>query len=207
MPPHGFLGSIAILSCGLAHHAAEAAPVAEMTAATIRDLGLQAALPTPEPPLSGSSWHLPDVVLWLVVAGAVTVLLYSLVGLRWRGQMDAITQAAVRDVAAGDPSDHLGRAEQFAQQGLFVQAMHELLLEGFRLIRARAEERVADSLTSREILRRALLPEQGVACLRDIIMRVEWTYFGAHAATRDDYQACRANFDTLRAVLHPAANA
>ena len=31
--------------------------------------------------------------------------------------------------------------------------------------------------------------------------------FGAHAATRHDYQACRANFDTLRAVLHPAANA
>lgn len=178
----------------------------DMTAATIRDLDLQAALPTPEP-LSHFSLQLPDVVLWLVVAGAVAVLLYCLKDLRWRSQMGAIERAAAQEEAAGDLANHLGRAEQFAQQGLFVQAMHELLLEGFRLIRARAEERVADSLTSREILRRTPLPEQGLASLRDIIMRVEWTYFGAHAATRADYQACRENFDTLQAVLHPAANA
>jgi hypothetical protein len=209
LPPQRSPGSIAFLVCGMLQSTAVAAPagsVEDMAAATIRDLGLQAQLPTYEPPHEFAI-QLPEVILWAVVAIAVAVLLYYLKDLRWRSRLDAEHLAAARSGAEGDTEDHLRHAEHLAQQGLFVQAMHELLLQGLRDIRERAGERVADSLTSREILRKAPLPAQGMTSLRDIIMRVEWTYFGAHPATEVDYQACRKSFDTLYTVLHPAASA
>ena len=44
------------------------------------------------------------------------------------------------------------------------------------------DEQFADSLTSREILRSTRLSDAGRASLRDIVNRVEWTYFGEHPA-------------------------
>lgn len=98
-------------------------------------------------------------------------------------------------------------ADHFARQGLFVEAMHELLLEGFREIRERGGKRLADSQTSREILRATSLPEQAQAALRAIILKVEWTYFGEHAATAADYHACRDSFTTLHEALRQTATA
>ena len=69
-------------------------------------------------------------------------------------------------------------------------------------IRRHLGEQFADSLTSREILRSTKLSEAGRGPLRDIIARVEWTYFGKHPAEREDYAACRASFDALARALH-----
>jgi hypothetical protein len=182
--------------------------VQDMTENTIRSLGLQVDLPRVPPlRLSGISVDLPDVVLWAVVVAAVAVMLYSFRDRLWwnRGEPhepgEAYAQAAARQ------DGRLAQAEYLAQQGRFVDAMHELLLEGFREIRERAQERLADSLTSREILRATPLPEPGRAALRAMITRVEWTYFGEHAATLADYRACRESFDALRSVLSRAATA
>jgi hypothetical protein len=175
----------------------------DLTAATIRRLGLQTTLPRSDvEPGHGFSLQLPEATLWVVVVVAVAALLYALKDLRWARPGLADDPRAALTGSDTDARYHLARAEQFAQQGLFVQAMHELLLEGFGEIRARAGAGVADSLTSREILRGAPLPEEGLGCLRDMFAKVEWTYFGNHPAGRDDYLACRARFDALRAVLH-----
>jgi hypothetical protein len=93
-------------------------------------------------------------------------------------------------------------ADELARQGRFVEAMHTLLLQSLADIRLRLDERFADSLTSREILRSARLPERGRAPLREIIARVEWTYFGEHPAEAADYQACRQRFGELAEALH-----
>jgi hypothetical protein len=135
----------------------------------------------------------------------VVILLYCLTKLRWRGRADVDAGTGPHPADVADETTHLARAERFAQQGSFVEAMHELLLEGFREIRERANERLADSLTSREILRTTVLPEPGRAALRAIVTRVEWTYFGEHAATLADYRACRDSFDILQSALGHSA--
>jgi hypothetical protein len=96
----------------------------------------------------------------------------------------------------------LAAADDLARQGRFVDAMHVLLLQGLADIRRHLGEQFADSLTSREILRSTKLSEAGRGPLRDIIARVEWTYFGKHPAERDDYAACRASFDALARAVH-----
>jgi hypothetical protein len=46
------------------------------------------------------------------------------------------------------------------------------------------------------------LPDGLRAPLREVVGRVEWSYFGEHPAARDDYAACRASFATLAQKLH-----
>src|SRR5215475_5344646 len=102
---------------------------------------------------------------------------------------------------AQSSADPAAAADELGRQGRFVEAMHMLLLLSLGEIRRHLGEQFADSLTSREILRGTRLPPQGRASLRDIVARVEWTYFGGYPATMEDYTACRQSFDTLRGIL------
>jgi hypothetical protein len=203
--PLSLLGAIGVLlGWGARCTAAPAASVNDLAAGTIRNLGLQTDLPRFRP-LPDWSLDLSDVVLWAIAAAALAALLYVLKDLRWRRTADAGEWSGTSPEAAAGDTGHLARAERYAELGAFVEAMHELLLEGFHEIRERAGERLADSLTSREILRTTVLPEQGQAALRAIVARVEWTYFGRYDATLADYRACRDSFDILHAALRPAA--
>jgi hypothetical protein len=172
----------------------------DLAGETIRHLGLQVKLPrSPSPP--ELSMDLSTVILWAITAAAVVVLLYCVAKLYYHRWRDAPEWPGSPPAVGGEQTGHLARAERFAHLGSFVEAMHEVLLECFHEIRAHAGERLADSLTSREILRATGLPEQGRVALRAIVTCVEWTYFGEHAATLADYHACRGNFDALRSAL------
>ena len=196
-------GATGVLLGGWPRWTAAAAPapsVEDQAAATIRNLGLQTDLPRLQPPPEWSL-DLSDVILWAIAVAALAVLIYCVLQIRWRSRVDAGAWTGPLPEAEAGPTSHLARAERFAQLGSFVEAMHELLLEGFREIRERAEQRLADSQTSREILRTTVLPEPGRAALRAIVSRVEWTYFGEHEATLADYRACRDSFEALQSVL------
>ncbi len=184
--------------------ATPAGSVEDLAAATIRDLGLQAELPRVRPPFD-LSLPIPDVVLWIAVAALLAVVLYSLRDFWWQGGRPRGEFALRPEGLAERGSAHLERAEHFAAQGAFVEAMHELLLEAVRRLSARAGHRMAASLTSREVLVAAALPAPAQSALRQIVLRVEWAYFGEHAATRADYQACRDSFDALRSVFEARA--
>ncbi len=176
----------------------------------IRRLDLQRRLPAGERDFV-EPWHfnfpdIPDWVLWVLLGLGIAVVLYWLVSYfadwplfrrpRWAdaaGNADGAGESA--GVALPIPADDLAR------DGRFVEAMHALLLQSLADIRQTLDAKFADSLTSREILRHAPLPEPGEASLRDIIARVEWTYFGEHPAGPADYQACRAQFNELARVL------
>jgi hypothetical protein len=177
----------------------------------IRRLNLQTELPRgPEP--RGYRFELSREMLWLLIALAVGVLLYlardlipmlrARQGGAWSG--DEVMPGAVE---AGAPAMALGAADELAAAGRFVEAMHVLLLQSLAEIRARLDQRFADSLTSREILRHAKLSETGRSSLRDIVNRVEWTYFGEHPAALADYAACRVSFNALAQALHDGAPA
>jgi hypothetical protein len=139
-------------------------------------------------------------LLLFCVAVIVTVVL------RARGRRSALWQEAVAIAAnpGGAASPHLDRAESFARDGRFAEAIHELLLQALADIRALHGAALAPSLTSREILREASLAESARAALRLLIGRVEWTYFGLRAAESTDYHAGRADLDQLRRSLRPA---
>jgi hypothetical protein len=175
----------------------------------IHRLDLQTELPhEPEPP--HFSIKLPSEVLWVVIVLAIGMLAYAfrdMFPIWWRRQGGAWTsdEIVTGDVQAQPPDAVVGAADDLAAQGRFVEAMHVLLLQGLADIRARLDEKFADSFTSREILRSTKLSEAGRSSLRDIINRVEWTYFGEHPAGNTDYVACRTSFNALARALHGGA--
>jgi hypothetical protein len=183
--------------------------VQQLADQAIRRLDLQTNFPVVPEPIRFS---LPSEVLWIVIGIAVAIMLYAFRDLipilrssrgdNWISE-DAIGGAG----KAGSPAAALGAADELAAQGRFVEAMHVLLLQGLAAIRAGLDEEFADSLTSREILRRARLSDPGRASLRDIVNRVEWTYFGQYPAALADYEACRSSFNTLTQALHGGAPA
>jgi hypothetical protein len=172
----------------------------------IRKLDLQTELPR-EPERPRITIKLPNEVLWVVIAIALGVLLYAfrdmvpILRLWGRDRAWSGDEAVAGAVEARTPAVVLGAADDLAAEGRFVEAMHVLLLQGLADIRARLDEQFADSLTSREILRSAKLSEAGRSSLRDIVNRVEWTYFGEHPAALADYVGCRASFNALAQAL------
>jgi len=177
----------------------------------IRRLDLQTEfLRQPEPLVRPIS--LPPEVLWLVVIVGVAVLLYAfrdmIPALRF-GRDGAWTpdEADSDELQTQPPAIALGAADALALQGRFAEAMHVLLLHALAVIRRRLDEPFADSMTSREILRSRQLPDGLRAPLREVVGRVEWSYFGEHPAADDDYAACRASFAALAQALHGGAAA
>ncbi len=171
-------------------------------------------LQTEFPHDSGSSqWHfqLPQEVLWVVIAIALGILLYSF--------RDSILALRLGDSAWTQPEGELGAAtprdeavvleaaDELAAAGRFVEAMHVLLLQGLAYMRARLDQQFSDSLTSREILHSTNLPEAARSSLHDVVDRVELTYFGKRPAALADYTACRASFNALTQALRGAASA
>jgi hypothetical protein len=178
----------------------------------IRRLDLQTELPRRQEPFV-RPWRLtlPPEVLWVVVIIGIGWLLYqfrdtlqALLGPdgSWAGE-----EGGAAEMAARAPEVVLGAADGLAAEGRFVEAMHVLLLQALLAIRRRLEEPFADSMTSREILRSKHLSDELRRPLRDVVGRVEWTYFGEHPAVREDYLACRASFNDLAQALRGGAAA
>jgi hypothetical protein len=198
--------AVGFIAYGAPVRAQNPAPAQSAARDSIRQLGLQDQLPR-DPSNEGSGIQIPPEIVWGALLVGLLLVLYAFRDMLpiWRlwsgggwqppgaaGQPEALASSAADDAAA---ADELGR------QGRFVEAMHTLLLLSLAEIRRHLGEQFADSLTSREILRGARLPARGRALLREIVARVEWTYFGGYPATIEDYTACRQSFDGLRGVL------
>jgi len=180
----------------------------KLAAEIVRALDLQRDLIRDKSQDSSFKLDLPDAFLWLAGLLSLAVLLYAFRDMipGWRGRAGdwaddsfgtGMGQRASNEVAA--------QADALAGEGRFAEAMHALLLQSVTEIRSRLDARIADSLTSREILRRVRLTADGAAALREIILSVEWTYFGEHPADASDYGRCRQHFETLGRALGSAA--
>ncbi|HEY6254871.1 MAG TPA: hypothetical protein VIY51_03670 [Xanthobacteraceae bacterium] len=195
-----------------ARHLAAQTPQQVQTAAdeAIRRLDLQTEFPRGREPLN---WHLdlPPDTLWIVIAIAIAVLLYSFRDtlLAWRPGGSGAWAVQEGETGAATPDSEalvLEAADELAAAGRFVEAMHVLLLQGLAYMRYRLDLQLSDSLTSREILRSTNLPETARACLRDVVIRVELTYFGKQPAALADYTACRESFHAMARALHAGAS-
>jgi hypothetical protein len=206
------LSSRAVLPIALAGAGAVSCPVravasepsvAEAAAAVIRDLDLQTKLPQATTP-----YHLPlpSVVLWAGIALLLAFLLYSMRDYipLLRRRLAPPTEAELLAAGTGLGAGRVGIADALAAERRFMEAMHELLLEAIARIRALRGDRLADSLTSREVMNRAELSEAGTAALRGMIGQVELTYFGEYPAVQSDYLDCRQKFELLCTALDGA---
>ena len=208
----GILVNLVMLALAGSHAAAQTPEeVQRLADQSIRRLNLQTDLPLVPEPL-GLNLKIPPEVLWIVIAAAVAVLLYAFRDLipilrASRGEDWTTDDAGLGDGKVGTPAAALGAADQLAAGGRFAEAMHVLLLQGLAAIRVGLDEEFADSLTSREILRSARLSDAGRSSLRDIVDRVELTYFGQRPAALADYVACRTSFNALTQALHGGASA
>jgi hypothetical protein len=177
----------------------------------IHRLDLQTEFPRGPEPLN---WHfeLPPETLWVVIAIAIGVLLYAFRDLIpiWRsgaGGGWAEQEGAAGETMPGHEAVILEAADELAARGRFMEAMHMLLLQGLAHLRQRLDRQFSDSLTSREILHSTNLPEAARASLRDVVTRVELTYFGQQPAGLADYTACRESFHALTRSLYGSAPA
>lgn len=171
----------------------------------VRQFDLQTALPANTEPAPWN-FHLPAFLLLFVVAALLALLAYHFRDMipAWRRLRGAPWSEQAIDPATGLPAENkpfLVRADELAAQGRLVEAMHAVLLQSIAEIRASLDQSLADSLTSREILRGTKLSEAGKAALHEIVSRVERFYFGAYPAANEDYQACRQNFARLIGAL------
>jgi len=140
-------------------------------------------------------------LLWMVVAVVVIVLLVFLGNgiVRWRERRDVGAPLPGGDtVAPGEkPRPRLVEVERLAGQGHYGEAVHRLLLIAVdRLTRHRGES-LEDSLTSREILRRLRLGEEGRGALERLVAGTERFLFAEVAVDREEFEACRRAFETL----------
>jgi hypothetical protein len=201
------------VSAGLSPSRAAVQPDAQTLAdQAIHRLDLQTELRREdEPEQQPVRLRLPEEAVWIAVIVGVLILAYAfrdLIPVLRAGRGGDWGEDEAANLAAGPrPAEIvLEAADDLAAQGRFVEAMHVLLLQALADIRRRLDEEFADSMTSREILRSRQLSDVLRRPLREVISRVEWTYFGGHSADRDDYLACRASFSTLaQALLRGAA--
>jgi len=211
------LAAVLVVTLGVPAGLAQSPSAVEQArAAVIRQPDLQLQLPTGEEdePPPNRRVRIPEWAFWVVVAGGVLFILYHLrdviPGLAaWRGTDRGWAEEAEEGalLATRSPADVLLTADELARAGRYVDAMHVLLLKSLTDIRQRLDEEFADSLTSREILRRARLPAAGATALGEIVLGVERSYFGDHPVGAEDYQACRRHFDELGAALTARAPA
>jgi hypothetical protein len=187
-------------------------------AAVIADGDLQLQLPSGTEPPDGWNFslldiHIPPALLWgILAAGVLAIVFYllkdTLPSLLRAGEGNWQASALERGKSESRSAvEAMQAADELARQGRYVEAMHMLLLKSLADMRQYLSLHIAESLTSREILRKVVLSDAGRAALRDIVARVEWTYFGEHEAGASDYEACRGRFDELTRALQDGQTA
>jgi hypothetical protein len=166
------------------------------------------AEPTPTPNMPLNLAWLPYVILGVIGIG-LAYLLLRYVGNRYAGSKGAAAQAApvaTSRVVAASPEperDHtFDEVDALAAAGAFTEAVHRLLLLVQERLRSRIEQGIQVSLTSREILRRAKLPQDAATAFATLVAAVEVSLFGMRSANAATYALCREH---SRRVLAAAA--
>lgn len=163
--------------------------------------------PVPKPIGPIDLGWLPYAILAVIGVG-LAFLLLRYAGHRFTARHAASARvepvATSRTVAPPEPErDHtFDEVDALAEAGAFTEAVHRLLLLVQERLRGRIEHGLQASLTSREILRRARLPQEAATAFATLVAAVEVSLFGMRAANAATYALCREH---SRRVLTAAA--
>lgn len=91
----------------------------------------------------------------------------------------------------------LGDVDELAAQGRYEEAIHTLLLRSISDIRTNRPKAVPKAMTSREISHISILSDLARQAFRNIGDRVERSYFGGRALSKDDFERSRADYETF----------
>jgi hypothetical protein len=153
--------------------------------------------PAPTPFAFNLGW-LPYAILAVIGVGLAAMLLrYASRRFAARKSADAKTPPVATSSAVAAPEPERDRTfdevDALAEAGAFTEAVHRLLLLVQQRLRSRIEHGLQVSLTSREILRRARLPQDAAAAFATLVAAVEVSLFGMRAANAATYALCREN--------------
>jgi hypothetical protein len=141
------------------------------------------------------SW-LPYAILAVIGIGLVFLLLryagHRFAARKGAGARTAPVATSTVVAAAEAERDHtFDEVDALAEAGAFTEAVHRLLLLVQERLRGRIEQGIQVSLTSREILRRAKLPQDAATAFAMLVAAVEVSLFGMRAANAATYALCR----------------
>jgi hypothetical protein len=185
---------------------AAAAPQSVADAILARE-AIQRELPQPQPSSQLAFQLNSELVRWLLRGGVILGAIFILMSMR--GSLPAWDRSRRLDAGespaleAGDRRLAQARleADDLARLGRYGEAMHTLLLRAVEELRQRLRVAFADSLTSREIARRAPLDDRGRLAFAGIVGAVEAVVFGEFGADEAAYCSCRDQFEALRGSL------
>jgi hypothetical protein len=175
---------------------------------------IQTELPLPDEPepyqdtnSSGLAMQIAKIIV-ILVALIGAFLLVAILIRSWRFRAMKITDGIIPSsvtpplaplkqalVAIGQDADKL------AAEGFYAEAIHALLLKSLEEYKKRETRRMRPSHTSRELL--TVLPLSSVEdeALRDLVRRVEITYFGPITPTLSDYEKTKTSYGRLIAAI------
>jgi hypothetical protein len=161
-------------------------------------------------------FHLPhtlgEFILWgAAIAGAVAIGYSVRDSLPGWDRSRQLTAEQTSDEASGSETPTLlgarDEADGLARNGRFDEAMHVLLLQAVAELRDKLKLSISDSLTAREIERRAPLDPSGKTAFGRMVRAVEHVVFGQEPVDERAYRACRADFELFAASLKSGARA
>jgi hypothetical protein len=156
------------------------------------------------PPTSLELGDLGRAILW-VVAGVVVVVLVVLLIRAFLGRERAAEERkkaaapAASDPARPVPAVAFDDADRLAKEGRYAEAIHVLLLRTLAALAERGTG-LADSWTSREVVRDAPLSNDARTALSGLVDAVEVSRFGFVVPDAAAYAECRARFERMAAL-------
>ena len=148
--------------------------------------------------------NLPRLILFISIASIIAVVLYNLKDNLWsrsRARRLEFESGEKGPAAAMRMETASAEADDLAGAGSFAEAIHVLLLRSVSEMRRRLNNPIAESLTSREILRITGLSPEMRDSFAAIVGSVEISRFGSHQPGEEEYAKCRGNFDALAELL------
>jgi hypothetical protein len=92
-------------------------------------------------------------------------------------------------------------SERHAREGDYTLAMHSLLLKSLAEYAKREGDKIKISYTSRELLPILPLSKDEDSALRDLVQKVEITYFGNYLPSEKDWLLSKETFDRLISAI------
>lgn len=176
-------------------------------------------LPQREEPVERESFTLPSFSLDLdlstlllfllggVVVTLVALIIVSAVHRVWIRRDDPRDEVVARttenpvEIALVVPSED--EVDRLAAAGRYSEAIHLILLRSIDVAIRTTSAIVRPAATGRELVSQLPIPDDSRSALRRLVRAVEWCHFGGAEATREQYEACRADH---RAIAEPKSS-
>lgn len=94
------------------------------------------------------------------------------------------------------------KIEKLLYNNNFIEAIHEMLKELISDIQLKLDTTITNSLTTREVIRNARIPQSAKTQVQIIASEVEICFFGRKECKRKDYDKCLAAYEQFKIICY-----